>query len=247
MHEAAHALLLPRRRWNDWLAELALSWPVFVTMRSYRARHLDHHRFTNTDHDADWVLNRPQDLQRSTRWFHVLAVLLGFNRPIGEVWKCVQSYGLKRPGSLGLGFTAARVTFYLGLLSLLLAYRLVNEFLIYWIVPLLTWCFITMRLRGIAEHFAVENNHAYALSRTIQASWFERLFIAPHNVHYHIEHHLYPSVPCYRLPQLHVRLMSLPEYRAKIHLTHSYWGVLQECFEVALGHGSSQDSRALLT
>jgi fatty acid desaturase len=30
-----------------------------------------------------------------------------------------------------------------------------------------------------------------------------RWLIFPHQVNYHIEHHLYASVPCYRLPELH--------------------------------------------
>ena len=36
--------------------------------------------------------------------------------------------------------------------------------------------------------------------------WLTRLCFFPHHVDYHIEHHLYPAVPHYRLPALHRRL-----------------------------------------
>ena len=54
----------------------------------------------------------------------------------------------------------------------------------------------------------------------------ERIFLAPKNVNYHIEHHFFPSVPFYRLPELHAILMSKPGYREGAHVTHTYWGVL---------------------
>ena len=58
--------------------------------------------------------------------------------------------------------------------------------------------------------------------------WLERIFLAPKNVNYHIEHHFFPSVPFYRLPELHAILMSKPGYREGAHVTRTYWGVLEE-------------------
>jgi fatty acid desaturase len=53
--------------------------------------------------------------------------------------------------------------------------------------------------------------------------------VAPKNVNFHIEHHFYPSVPFYRLPQLHRTLMSKAEFKDSVHVTRSYLGVLREC------------------
>ena len=47
-------------------------------------------------------------------------------------------------------------------------------------------------------------------------------------MNYHIEHHFFPSVPFYRLPELHALLMSKPGYREGAHVTRTYWGVLEE-------------------
>ncbi|HEV2170452.1 MAG TPA: fatty acid desaturase, partial [Candidatus Binatus sp.] len=102
-------------------------------------------------------------------------------------------------------------------------------FLLFWIVPMFTWLVLIMRIRSIAEHHAIDKpENEYPKTRTVRATLFERIFIAPKNVNYHIEHHFFPSVPFYRLPELHAILMSKPGYCEGAHLTRTYWGVLEE-------------------
>jgi fatty acid desaturase len=51
-----------------------------------------------------------------------------------------------------------------------------------------------------------------------------------HNVHYHVDHHPYPSVPYYNLPRLHTLLLTQPEYVARAHVTNGYFrGLRLEC------------------
>lgn len=40
-------------------------------------------------------------------------------------------------------------------------------------------------------------------TRTTYANWIERMLFAPHNVNYHLEHHMLMGVPCYNLPKTH--------------------------------------------
>ncbi|MEZ4830029.1 MAG: fatty acid desaturase [Bacteroidia bacterium] len=57
----------------------------------------------------------------------------------------------------------------------------------------------------------------------------ESFFISPHQVGYHLEHHLYPGVPFYHLPKLHKLLRKQDEYVEKAHLTQGYTtGLIQE-------------------
>ena len=70
---------------------------------------------------------------------------------------------------------------------------------------------------------------ALTQSRTTRCSWLERLFIAPKNVYYHLEHHLFPSVPFYHLPALRCELLRQPGYRERAHVTRGYLGFLREC------------------
>jgi hypothetical protein len=64
----------------------------------------------------------------------------------------------------------------------------------------LTWLKMILRIRSIAEHYSVKNDHVLNRTRTTLPSLFEKMFIAPKNINYHLEHHLYPSVPFFRLP-----------------------------------------------
>jgi fatty acid desaturase len=43
-------------------------------------------------------------------------------------------------------------------------------------------------------------------TRTVEAPVWQRFLMAPHFVNYHLEHHLLPGVPCYRLPGFRVLL-----------------------------------------
>jgi fatty acid desaturase len=40
-------------------------------------------------------------------------------------------------------------------------------------------------------------------TRTTRAGFFERATVAPVRVNFHIEHHIMPSAPYYRLPRMH--------------------------------------------
>jgi fatty acid desaturase len=66
-----------------------------------------------------------------------------------------------------------------------------------------------MRIRSIAEH--AMTGHAadpLANTRTVLAGPWERIFIAPNRVNYHLEHHLLMTVPHHNLPRLHEQLRS---------------------------------------
>ena len=76
---------------------------------------------------------------------------------------------------------------------------------LWWVAYLFAHQFIT-RLRFMGEHgVAVDRLSPDPRENTCttEVSWWERLFIAPNYVNYHLEHHLSAAVPCYRLPGLH--------------------------------------------
>ena len=64
-------------------------------------------------------------------------------------------------------------------------------------------------VRQIADHAVVADQHdrnPLMHARTTRANWFEKLLFAPHYEHYHLEHHLMPTAPCWNLPKLHAVL-----------------------------------------
>jgi fatty acid desaturase len=77
-------------------------------------------------------------------------------------------------------------------------------YLVLWVVPLATGLQAILRLRAICEHGALSDySSPLTAARTHLPTLWQRFFLFPHHVNYHIEHHLYPAVPHYYLPQLH--------------------------------------------
>jgi fatty acid desaturase len=91
-----------------------------------------------------------------------------------------------------------------------------------WTVPMFMVLPLLFRLRALAEHFALPRNHVLNGTRTVRPPWWERILIAPHNISLHLEHHLFPYVPWFRLPELHNRLMQIDVYRSNAHVNGGY-------------------------
>ena len=50
------------------------------------------------------------------------------------------------------------------------------------------------------------------MSRNRFSHWIERFLCNTHNEHYHLIHHLYPTIPFWNLPKAHRILLEDPEY-----------------------------------
>ncbi|HKV53776.1 MAG TPA: fatty acid desaturase family protein [Candidatus Binataceae bacterium] len=232
MHDGTHYRLFRNRAVNDWVTEVLLAWPHLVSMRSYRQNHLAHHNFVNTDQDPDWV--RKKD---NPEWHFPQSPL----KLAGIFLRDLSGWGgvnlIRLASSLSAAdrapsksYARARLGFYLAVVGLAVWMGWGKAILLFWVVPYFTWLIFIMRIRSIAEHFAIGGaTDLYAQTRTTRIGPLARLFIAPKNVNYHLEHHLFPSVPFFRLPQLHALLMSKPEYASAAHITEAYGGVISEC------------------
>jgi fatty acid desaturase len=232
MHDGVHYRLFRDRRLNDWTAEIILAWPNLISARAYRKNHFAHHRYLSTGQDPDWARRQgdaswvfPMRLRRLAML--ILRDLSG----LGAIFYLMLVRTLLSKDTGGSrGFLAARYGFYAAVIVIFAWFGALHLLLMYWIVPLFTWLIVIFRIRSIAEHSAIEGRaNAYAQTRSTRASLLEHIFVAPKNVNYHIEHHFYPSVPFYRLPELHRVLMSKSEFKDSVHVTRSYLGVLREC------------------
>jgi fatty acid desaturase len=231
LHEGTHYRLFRNRKVNDWISELVLAWPVLISARSYRRNHFAHHRYLNTERDPDWVRRngdpawvfpkRPIELATL-----LLSDLTGFGAIVlVRLLKTVAS----RDESAPPGFLAAKYSFYLIVAVAAVWTHTLKAVLLFWFVPLFTCLVFIFRIRSIAEHSALTGTGSIlAQTRTTFPSLLERVLFAPKNVNYHLEHHLFPSVPFYRLPKLHTLLSRNPNF-SDAHLTDTYVGVLREC------------------
>jgi len=62
-------------------------------------------------------------------------------------------------------------------------------------------------LVAVVHGNAPDRTDTFRQTRTYLLNPLAAFLFAPHQVNFHLEHHLYPSVPYYRLPELHRWLM----------------------------------------
>ena len=231
LHDGVHGLILRNRKYNDLLAKI-LSCAVFVLLLAdfsdYRKSHIEHHRHTNTKHDPDFPFVRNLYLGASPR--KIALVLLLQLSGIGFVQALIN---FARQGSWRRRLWIAGAVLALTTGAVLSLYP-VNLFLLYWVVPFATWGLFINLVRAISEHYPPGFFRAHQavagilFTRDVLPSWFDSLFVATRGVNYHFTHHLFPSVPFYRLKTLHRRISRTEPYRSTAHVTQGYHRALAE-------------------
>jgi fatty acid desaturase len=221
-HDAAHYLLYQRRWLNDAVGRLCAMLQG-LSMCTYRVIHRMHHNNLYGPLDPDTALHGGyprgraylakkllKDLSGLTAW-KTYAYFLGgapaLNtrtnvalRPLDDT-----SEKLRREARHDRN---AVVFFHAAALLLFALSGYLVEYLVLWVLPLVTVVQAILRLRAIAEHGATTDfSSPLTAARTnVAPGWLEWL-IFPHQVNYHIEHHLYASVPHYNLRALHREMM----------------------------------------
>lgn len=234
MHDATHFLASANHDLNDWLGELFTAAPMLVSLKTYRKDHLAHHQHTNTNDDPDWVrkLGQPEEaaywtfpvqhnmlLFLSKTWARSVLYLLRSFRHLSGAGKSTQT-NTTNPEATTL--KRWRQGLYLGIALLLTLTGGWGWFALLWVAPILLVLPMIMRLRSIAEHFALPYHNEFNGTRTITANWLERFLFAPHNVGHHLDHHLVASVGFRALPKLHETLKAEPAYQQHAHLNDGF-------------------------
>lgn len=224
-HESIHYLLFRSRKLNEWVGSVLGAYPLGFTM-AYRQTHLAHHYHLGHDEeDPDY----PNYASFPATWRVILPALIRDMIGLSAARQLMSMSLRKRQYTTCLGDRPARKE----LLSIALTQIAMFALLVYvghgtlyfliWLLPLATWTRVLTRLRSIAEHVdVVDSSHTLPRWRTLYCNPIESFFLAPMNFNYHAEHHLYPHVPFYHLPELHRHLMHNPEYVSQIDIRHGY-------------------------
>jgi fatty acid desaturase len=217
-HDAAHYLLFENRLLNE-LVGRACAMVQGLSMCTYRVIHRLHHNNLYGELDPDTALHGGyprgkaylvkkllKDLSGLTAWktyAYFLGGAPGLNtatniavRPLDDTSAKLRSDALHDRNAV--------IAFHAILLLLFALSGYLLQYLVLWVLPLVTVVQAILRLRAIAEHGATTDfSSPLTAARTnVAPAWLEWL-IFPHKVNYHIEHHLYASVPHYNLPALH--------------------------------------------
>jgi fatty acid desaturase len=91
-----------------------------------------------------------------------------------------------------------------------------------WIVPLFTTFPLFMIMRQWVQHGNADRGR-YTNSRVFLVNPFIRYAVFPFGMDYHLPHHIYASVPHYKLHGLHELLLQDPQYREKGVVVEGYF------------------------
>jgi fatty acid desaturase len=211
MHEASHGMLFRSRSLNERLGQWLAAYPMVLNMKNYRVRHMAHHRFTRTEKDPENYLYTPFPVTKNSMGRKILRDLTGivFVRTQAAVFKAVA--GDDKEGRMArlFGFYKGPVIVYAALIGTFALVGRLDLFLWLWLLPMMTTQQFFLRIRNIAEHSTVPDiENPLQNSRTTIVNAWERMTFAPYWVNYHIEHHMVPFVPCWRLPEVHRIMLS---------------------------------------
>lgn len=220
MHDAAHRALFKTGKLNDFVGGWLCGAPILADLYSYRHYHLTHHRFTQTEDDPDIGLAKPFPTTRASlmrKFFRDLTGQTGIKQMATQIRLSLKLAGdvdaVKATGKQAQAFKGG------GMAAPLLANGVIFAVLwsvgdwwwfpVFWLLPLLTWFQLVLRIRNIAEHGATEfTDNPLRNVRTTRAGPVLGLLLAPYWVNYHLEHHLVMHVPCFRLKKMHAMMLA---------------------------------------
>ncbi len=218
MHDAAHGTLFRTRWLNERFADLVCAAPVWSDTARYRRHHLAHHAHTGTERDPDLSLALAEPMSRRSLARKVARDLLGstgLKRVVGLVLIDLELLAFDVSGRARRlpyrGFAAharagLRHLWKPALANVALA-AIAGWTYAAWAVAYLTTFSLVVRVRSLAEHAGMaRGDDPLHNTRSTHAGVLARAIFAPLHVNYHLEHHLLPTVPWFRLPALHRRL-----------------------------------------
>ena len=190
-HEGTHDLISRNRRVNDFFTWFTLAL-AGISAEAHRQFHLDHHHRAHTPDDPEFqYFNRVVCGVPGWAYFFIpMFAQIGVN-----------AYGLQKKMPVevkrkilvelaGAVFLHAAIAFTLGW----------RRYLLFVVAPMVTGLYVASVLRSVTEHHDVTEGSEWTNARSIVTHPVIEFLWS--NVNYHLEHHLYPSVPYHALPEL---------------------------------------------
>lgn len=214
VHETGHKSLFTSPEINHLVGTWLSGYWVFSDKDAYMRGHLMHHKDCGTTEDPDlknfeaypvsttsFRRKVSRDILGKLGWRRIKSIARSLTR-LGELKPATRQMLIRSVGCNLLMLTTMAV------LGVPWLYAL-------WVIAFMTSHMLITRIRQIAEHAAVPDHFESDTrlnTRTIYINWLESLLVAPHDLNYHLEHHLMASVPIYRLRAFHNILLSKGYY-----------------------------------
>ncbi len=249
-HESQHSALLKDKRFNDLIGAWLCAYPVGSIYGSSRAVHMAHHKYLNTSSDPDKHFHNEQDKSDPAQFaLYLVRLVLG-----GQLWTSIIVNGFLREKNAkqaeqtdsinGVVILPRRP--YPEILNLLpvqavlfctfwLATGFWWAYFALWLAPIFTLGTLFGYIRGFIDHARLaEDDESRSEGRLVSVprpSFVDRIFFTGLEFHFHAEHHFFPSVPHYYLPQLHALLQKDTVFKDRYLLRESYTNFLRDYFK----------------
>ncbi len=237
-HDAQHSAFLPIKKWNDLVGAWLCAYPMGSIFGSSRAVHMAHHKLLGTTDDPDRNFHL-EDNKSTPRQFVIHFARLVFG---GQLWTSIIVNGLLRPRERATQTATPVVVVnrkgHPEILNLVPVQTLIlvslwlvsGQWWLYfaiWLLPIFTLGTFLGFLRGFVDHARLcddpDGPQEGRLMTVLRINVIERWFLAPFDFQYHGEHHLFPALPHYYLPELHGLMQSNPAYSKQYGLRPSYF------------------------
>lgn len=199
-HDCTHRACAPGRAWNDRIARWIFA-HLYMSYESYRALHLAHH--THNAFDEDPSADSPKLTKQTNLVTHLLFILVPAGFPFFQIlpgW--LAGLGLApadfpkvRRGHVGRDALTAVA------LHGALLWGLGWETYRWYPVAFGFACLLVMQLLAF-NHVEIEAYTECTLCNTRNVRSIKPIQWLTLNTGFHVEHHLMPSVPWYRLPEV---------------------------------------------
>lgn len=215
-HDGMHRRLFPNRRVNDWWTDLFCLGPIGAITHLNNRNHLRHHQYLATENDPDRHKHACFNKADPAEFVGFLSGLSGLGRSVVNVFSPNRTPTRPADEETGGGYTAGDLLL-LVVLQAGLATGLTLAvgwwaYPVLWVVPVYCFMYLGDNCRSFAEHSHPESDRLADDHRliTYRSNRVERFFVAPMNMNFHAVHHLWPSIPYYRLPEADRLIERLP-------------------------------------
>jgi fatty acid desaturase len=221
VHESDHGTLFRDPRLNRAFGNL-FAYLLGYTRSGHRTAHMDHHLYLNTDRDPDIIFSQPgasasamlKGLLSDLFFLSAVKRLLQYSQSDRATYsvspwrRLTPRYFLQMAGSM-IPVAVAQVV----LLTIFTVAGGPWAYVLLHVLPIMTLYPLQIRIRSIAEHgfeagYQPTSPQEAWMTRTSRLNFLERFIVAPFGQYLHYEHHVFPSIPNYNLPQVHRLLVA---------------------------------------
>lgn len=221
-HDGMHLRLFPDAKTNNSYCDWFILGPIGAITRINKQNHMKHHRHLSTDQDPDIYKHSCHGKDTGVKF---LFFLTGFQKIYESLKLVYLNKGEKTKSSKDM-YTTRDILLLVGWqlvlfagLTFLVAWW---AYPVLWVVPVYIAALLD-NVRSFAEHSHGEPDDQADQHRliTFLPNPIEKLIFAPLNMHHHVAHHLWPSIPYYNLAKA-TALIQQHEKRHKLEWRTSY-------------------------